>query len=259
MGTATVNKGIRSEVLDTFSAASGEYATARPTYPAALFNALAALAPTTECAWDCGTGSGQAAAGLAQFFDSVQATDASAEQISHAVPHPRVSYQVATAARSGLLDRSVDLISVAQALHWFELPEFYAEVRRVARPSAVLAIYGYDWFYIAPQIDQLVNRWLLQPVQAYWHPRVRLLWDRYRTIEFPFQEVAEPRLGIYLSWTLQQLIDYYRTWSATRGKIAAEGERFLIDAYEALTSVWGDPMASRSVLMPITLRLGRIP
>jgi SAM-dependent methyltransferase len=249
----------RPEFLDAFSEAPGEYAAARPNYPAALFDALAALAPSTRCVWDCATGSGQATTGLAEFFDSVQATDGSAEQISHAAPHPRVSYRVATATASGLPAKSVDLISVAQALHWFDLPEFYAEVRRVARPGALLAVYGYDWFYISPQVDPLVDHWLLRPIESYWRPEVRLLWYRYRTIEFPFEEVPAPRLGIYLRWTLEELLGYYRTWSATRSKLAAEGKQFLLDAYEALACAWGDPSTHHAVLMPMVIRLGRIP
>lgn len=245
--------------IDAFSETASEYAAARPTYPAALFAALASLSPATHQAWDCGTGNGQAATGLAEFFDSVEATDASAEQIGQASPHPRVRYRVATASASGLPDRSVDLISVAQALHWFDLGEFYAEVQRVGRPGALLAAFGYDWFYLSPQLDALVDQWLLRPIDAYWHPNVRLLWNRYRSIEFPFLDVTAPRLAMYLSWNLEQLLNYCRTWSATRSKIMAEGERFLADAHDALAAAWGDPDQRRTVVMPITARLGKLP
>jgi ubiquinone/menaquinone biosynthesis C-methylase UbiE len=245
--------------IDAFSDMAKQYSSARPTYPAALFEYLAELAPATRCAWDCGTGNGQAALGLAKFFDSVQATDASAEQIGQALTHPRVHYRVASAHASGLPDRSVDLISVAQALHWFDLDNFYAEVRRIACPNAVLAVYGYDWVYFSPKIDPIVNRWLLQPIESYWLPNLRLLWHRYRTIDFPFTELPEPRLAMYQSWTLDHLLSYYRTWSATRNKIAAEGEHFLADARTALVAVWGDPVRRRRAVMPMITRLGRIP
>ena len=245
--------------IDAFSDTARRYASARPTYPAALFEFLADLAPAKHCAWDCGTGNGQAAVGLAELFESVEATDASAEQIGQALPHPRVRYRVAAAEASGLPDRSVDLISVAQALHWFDLEKFYAEVRRVARPAAVLAVYSYDWFYLSPALDPVVDRWLLQPIEPYWLPNLRLLWHRYRSIDFPFEEVTEPRLAMYLSWNLAQLLSYCRTWSATRSKIAAEGERFLTDAHDALAEAWGDPDQRHTVVMPITARLGRLP
>jgi SAM-dependent methyltransferase len=246
------------EFIDAFSDTALRYASARPTYPAALFDFIAELAPATHCAWDCGTGNGQAAVGLAERFETVEATDASAEQIGHALPHPRVRYRVAAAEASGLPDRSVDLISVAQALHWFDLKKFYAEVRRVARPGALLAAYGYDWFYLSPALDLIVDRWLLRPIEPYWLPNLRMLWHRYRTIDFPFEEITEPRLAMYLGWNLEQLLSYWRTWSATRQKIAAEGEQFLADAHEALAAQWGDPFQRRTVVMPVTARLGKI-
>ena len=245
--------------IDAFSDTARQYASARPSYPAAFFKFLADLAPATHCAWDCGTGNGQAAVGLAELFESVEATDASAQQIDNALPHPHVRYRVATAEASGLADGSVDLISVAQALHWFDLEKFYAEVRRIARPRALLAVYGYNWFYLSPQLDPLVDRWLLRPIEPYWLPNLRMLWHGYRTIDFPFQEVTEPRLALYLTWNLEQLLNYCRTWSATRSKVAVEGAQFLADARDALTSVWGNPHQRRTVVMPITARLGKLP
>jgi SAM-dependent methyltransferase len=245
--------------IDEFSDAANLYASARPTYPASFFQRLAALATGTGCAWDCGTGNGQAAVGLAEWFDSVEATDASAEQIGQALPHTRVRYRVAPAEVSGLPDRSVELISVAQALHWFDLERFYGEVRRAARPGALLAAYGYSWFYLTPTLDALTDRWLLQPIETFWSPNVRRLWDGYRTIDFPFEEVIGPRLAIHLLWTLTQLFDYYLTWSATRRKIAADGESFLDAAREAFVAAWGDPAQRRQVVMPITARFGRLP
>jgi SAM-dependent methyltransferase len=249
---------VQPAFIDEFSDTAGCYAVARPTYPAALFKFLADLAPARHRAWDCGTGNGQAAAGLAEFFDFVEASDASSEQIRHARPHPRVRYRVAPAQASGLPDRSVDLISVAQALHWFDRQQFYLEVRRVARSGAALAVYGYNWFYLSPQLDSIVDQWLLRPIEPYWLPNLRLLWHGYRTIDFPFEEITEPRLALYLSWNLDQLLNYCRTWSATRSKIAAEGEQFLAAARDALAGVWGNPELRRTVVMPITARLGRV-
>jgi SAM-dependent methyltransferase len=247
------------EFIDAFSDIANRYAKTRPTYPSAFFEALAGLAPTTSCAWDCGTGNGQAAEGLSKVFDYVEATDASAEQIAHAPPFARVRYRVAPAEASGLPDRSVDLVSVAQALHWFDLSAFYAEVRRVARPRGLLAVYGYSWFYISPEIDALAGRWLFQPVESYWSTNNQLLWDGYRTIDFPFQELAAPRLAVLLSWTLQQLFDYYVTWSAPRRKIAAEGDQFVAAARRAFETVWENPATPRQVVMPMVARLGRLP
>jgi len=244
--------------VDAFSDTARRYASARPSYPSSLFQFIAELAPARHCAWDCGTGNGQAAVGLAALFESVQASDASAQQIEQAAAHPRVHYRIAAADASGLADRSADLISVAQALHWFDLAPFYAELRRVARPGGLLAVYGYAWFYLSAQLDPLVEHWLLRPLEHYWLPNLRLLWDGYRTIDFPFTEIPAPRLAIHLHWNLDQLLGYYLTWSATRSRIAAEGDRFLADAYQALAAPWGDPQQPRSVVMPISARLGRL-
>lgn len=245
--------------IDAFSVTAERYATARPTYPKTLFETLAKLSPSTQSAWDCGTGNGQAAIGLAEFFESIDATDASAEQIARAQPHPRVRYHTVTAEASGLPDRSVDLVSVAQALHWFDRDRFFAEVHRIARPRALLAAYGYSWFYLTPTLDALTDRWLLQPVQSCWLANTRLLWDGYRTITFPFEEVAAPCIAIHLTWTLDQLFEYYLTWSAPRRKIDAEGDRFVSAARRAFESSWGDRTQPRHVVMPLSVRLGRLP
>ena len=172
--------------IDLFSGIAAAYAAARPTYPDALFKRLAALAPATMRAWDCGTGSGQAAIGIARWFARVDATDASAQQIAHAVPHERVHYSVRTAEASGLPNRSCDLVSVAQALHWFDRPRFFEETRRVLKPGGIIAVIGSSWFYIAPSIDPVVDEFLLQPIDGYWTANNQLLWDGYRSIEFPF-------------------------------------------------------------------------
>ena len=245
--------------VTAFSSVSDAYVRARPTYPAAFFRALALLAPTRRIAWDCGTGNGQAAIGLADHFEHVEATDASAEQIAKAISHPRVRYATAPAEASCLLPATVDLVSVAQAAHWFDRPRFYNEVRRVSRPGAVIALYGYSWFYVSPTIDDLTRKFLLEPVAAFWSPQNALLWDGYRTIEFPFDELPPLSLAIHLSWTLEQLFAYYATWSATQRKLAANGDGFLKSAHRVFADAWGDPAVPRPIVMPLAIRWGRTP
>jgi len=244
--------------VDAFSDAAELYARTRPAYPDALFAELAALAPARRCAWDCGTGNGQAAVGLARHFEHVEASDPSAEQIAHALPDARVRYSVATAERSGLAAGSVDVVSVAQALHWFDLDRFHTEVRRVARAGAIVAAYGYSWFYVTPDIDVLADRWLLRPVESYWPPNNRLLWDGYSKVAFPYAELRPPRLALHLGWTLDQLLDYYLTWSAPRRRIAREGDGYLVEARRALATAWGDAQRVRHIVMPLSVRIGRL-
>jgi len=247
-----------SPFFDAFSEVAEQYAASRPRYPEYLFQTFAALAPGTLSAWDCGTGNGQAAVGLAAHFQTVYATDASAEQIAQATPHPRIEYRAAPAEDSGLSDGSVDMVSVATALHWFNLGRFYEEVRRVVRPHGLVAAYGYSWFYLTPALDELTNRCLIEPIRHYWSPSIRLLWNSYLTIDFPFEELAAPPLAVHLLWDLDQLFSYYLTWSAVRAKLANEGNGFITAAHSAFESAWGPAAERRHLVMPLALRLGRL-
>lgn len=242
--------------LDLFSETVAAYRAARPTYPDALYARFAAITPATDLAWDCATGTGQAALGLVRWFSRVEATDASSIQIQNAVPHERVRYSSALAESSGFPDAVFDLVSVAQALHWLDRPRFFAEARRVLKPGGVLAVYGYCWFYISPKIDSLLDECLVQPVAGHWASQNQLLWDGYRTIEFPLNELSAPKLAIHVDWNLEQLFAYYLTWSATRAHLKSAGESFLRHARSRLQHVWGDPAQSRPVVMPLTVRLG---
>ena len=243
--------------LDLFSEVSDRYAAIRPLYPDTLFARFAELAPAREHAWDCATGNGQAALGLARWFKHVDATDASGNQLLHATAHERIRYSIATAEASMLADASVDLVTVAQALHWLDRTGFYAEVKRVLKPDGILAVFGYTWFYISPEIDALVNDHLLQPAAPYWLPNNQLLWDGYRAVEFPFEELTPPRLAIYVYWNLEQVLAYYLTWSAPRAAIRALGDGFLRRGAELLRDAWGDPEDLRPVVMPMVVRIGR--
>jgi SAM-dependent methyltransferase len=245
--------------LDIFSGVAGQYAASRPRYPESLFRTLAALAPATTAAWDCGTGNGQAAHGLAEHFQRVYATDANEQQIAQTAAHPRIEYRVAPAESSGLSNGSVDVVSVATALHWFDLRRFYDEVRRVVRPQGLIAVYGYNWFYVAPALDELTHRWLIEPIKDYWSPKIRALWDGYLTIDFPFEELTAPPLALHLWWNLEELFAYYLTWSATCEKIANDGNDFVSAAREVFAAAWGAPADCRHVVMPLALRFGRLP
>ena len=208
---------------DHFSDAAPRYRLHRPVYPRAVVDFLAAVAPSHDLAWDAGCGSGQLSVLLAGRFGRVVATDASAEQIAHAARHPFVAYRVARAEACGLPDRCVDLATAAQAAHWFDLETSYAEVRRVARPGAVIALITYGVFSISPEIDPIVRAFHGGTLRAHWPPERRPVDDGYRSLPFPFPEIDAPVMEMSADWTLHDLIGYVGTWSAVRALERDEG------------------------------------
>jgi ubiquinone/menaquinone biosynthesis C-methylase UbiE len=243
---------------DHFSAVASRYADFRPHYPAALFDYLATLVPRNSLVWDCAAGNGQATVDLAERFDRVVGTDASAEQIAAAKPHPKIEYQVAPAHQSGLPTGSVGLLTVAQALHWFDLERFYAEANRVLEPGGVLAAWAYGINEVeGDAINQLVLEFYSQTVGPYWPPERKLVEEGYRTMPFPFTGITPPPFRMEARWTLEQLLGYFSTWSATNRYIKATGCNPLEALSEALARVWGDPLSARLVVWPLSLRLGR--
>ena len=243
---------------DHFSASASDYATFRPRYPAELFEFVASLPERRSCVWDCATGNGQAALPLAERFDRVIATDASAEQIAHATPHPRVSYGVARADESGLDDASVDLVTVAQALHWLPLDRFFTEVRRVLVPRGALAVWCYTRPVLEQELDAIVLRYYAETCRAYW-PRDRQLVDEgYRSIVIPIDEVPAPALKIESRLSLAEFGGYVRTWSATNRLARAIGRDPVVGLEDELRAVWGPDGERRLVRWPIHVRAGRV-
>jgi ubiquinone/menaquinone biosynthesis C-methylase UbiE len=243
---------------DHFSTVAKRYADFRPHYPAALFDYLATLVPRNSLVWDCAAGNGQAAVDLAQRFEKVIATDASREQIASAKPHPDIEFRVAPAEQSGLADKSVALITVAQALHWFDLERFYTEANRVLRPNGVLAVWAYGINEVEGEaVDQLAQDFYSKTVGPYWPPERKLVEEAYRTIPFPFSELAPPSFRMKAQWTLDQLLGYFSTWSATNRFIKATRRNPLGPLSAELSRVWGDPNSTRFVVWPVSLRVGR--
>ena len=240
---------------DYFSKQAADYAKFRPRYPQEMFEYLGRSAPSCQLAWDCGTGNGQAAVGLAAVFDRVIATDASEKQIANAQSYDRVEYRVAPAENSSLESETIDLLMVAQALHWFELDCFYAEARRILKPDGVLAATAYNLLQISPGIDQVVNRYYYEIVGPFW-PAERALVERFRELPFPFQEKKTPSFQMNANWTMDQLLGYLRSWSATQGFMAARGEDPLEQIRGELRGIWGNPRQRRRVRWPLTLRVG---
>ncbi|WP_246685504.1 class I SAM-dependent methyltransferase [Methylobacterium sp. WL103] len=243
---------------DHFSSQAAAYAAHRPTYPAALAAFLAEAAPGRGLAFDAACGTGQLSTQLAAHFGDVVATDASAAQIANATPYPRVTYRTAPAERSGLTASSADLITVAQAAHWLDLDAFYDEVRRIARPGAVLALVSYGILHVEGEPDGAVRHFYDDVVGPYWPPERRHVEDGYRSLPFSFAEIAAPDLAITVAWSLADLIGYVETWSALRGLEKAIG-RGPVDAFhEALAASWGPGEQLRTVRWPLSLRLARV-
>jgi SAM-dependent methyltransferase len=242
---------------DHFSEVAARYAVFRPTYPEALFGWLASLCKAHEAAWDCATGSGQAANGLARHFTNVIATDASSEQIAHAKAPGNVRFRVAPAEASGLEENSVDLGCVAQAAHWFDLPRFFAEAQRVLKPGGVLAMWGYGRLDLPPGMDKIFQRFYHETVGPYWPPERKWVDDGYRSLDFPFDEIAAPDFFMTVEWDLPRLMDYLSTWSAVKRYRADMGGDPLPALMAELQPLWGDPDAALQLQWPLFLRVGR--
>jgi ubiquinone/menaquinone biosynthesis C-methylase UbiE len=240
---------------DHFSAQASDYAKFRPGYPSELFEYLGSVAPSRTLAWDCATGNGQAAVELAEVFDRVIATDASEKQITNAQRYVRVEYRVATAENSSLQSGTVDLIMVAQALHWFDLPRFYEEVRRVLKADGVFAASAYLFAQIEPAIDAVVKYYYSEVVGSFWAPERKLV-ENFAEILFPFQKIDAPKFEMTAQWNLDQLVGYLRTWSATQRFIAATQRDPLDEIAHELRDAWGTPSQPRQVVWPLTLLVG---
>ncbi len=241
---------------DHFSAHAVTYATYRPRYPIALFHWLALAAPGTALAWDAGTGNGQVAQGLITRFSRVTGTDASAEQIKNAVPHPRIAYAVAQ-YESGLPDRSAQLVTVGQALHWFDADAFCREARRVLQPRGVLAAFAYVHSQVTADVDALVRHHHGVTLGHYWPAEHHLVHDEYRSIPLPIDELVAPPFELEEDWTLAQYIGFLRSWSGTQRLIAARGEEPIIAFERSLAEAWG-PAPRRAVRWPMFVRAGEI-
>jgi len=215
---------------------------------------LASCCTNHNLAWDCATGNGQAARSLIPHFASVIATDASGEQIASAETHTGVEFRVASAEASELPSESVDLVTVAQALHWFDIDEFFVEACRVLRPGGVLAI----WCYEHCQVDHAIDGWIMQvysEVEEYWPPERDLVERRYADIELPVAGIKAKNFRMQVSWTAADMLDYVRTWSASQRYLDDKGADPTAKYADELRAAWGH--GRRAVVWPLTLRIGR--
>jgi SAM-dependent methyltransferase len=241
---------------DYFSRQSADYSRYRPAYGPDLVAYLAELAPDRSLAVDCATGNGQAAVLLAEHFDDVLAVDGSEAQLQRAMPHPRVRYRRALAEALPVPDRSVALVAVAQAVHWFDFDRFYAECRRVLEPGGVLAVWTYTVFRAGGAVDAIVDRFYHDTIGPYWPPERRYVQEHYRTLPFPWREVSPPAFELHTDWTLEQAIGYFASWSSVQNYKDRHASDPLPGLRSELSTAW--PVGGTLRLnWPIHLRVGR--
>jgi SAM-dependent methyltransferase len=242
--------------VDLFSDSADRYASARPRYPNALIDFIARSSPSLDAAWDCGTGNGQAAVDLARHFKTVWATDPSQAQIDQAIPRHGVTYSVQAAEKVSFADHSVDAITVAQALHWFDLERFFPEARRVLKAGGFFCAWGYSWSHVEPAIDAVMQASILEPIRKYWADQNAALWEGYKNVHLPFKAADAPSFSIHMEWSLLEYMAYVHTWSATRRAIQAEGPSFFEAACNRMERAWDGQDRVRQVSMPLAVIAG---
>jgi ubiquinone/menaquinone biosynthesis C-methylase UbiE len=264
-----------SPAKDLFSAQSKEYASSRPMYPLALFEFIVGLVDEKNLAWDCATGNGQAAIVLADYFNHVVASDISARQLENAQQRSNITYRIFRAEDTPLEDNSVDLITIAQALHWFDFDRFYNESRRVLKKrkvdqvgsgrdagGGIIAAWAYGLHTVSPNIDKVTHH-LYEDIlgDKYWPAERKYVEDRYETIPFPFEQIPAPNFQIQLSWNLSELVNYFRSWSSTQKYIEKNKYDPVNEIYESLEYAWGGKnrvSERRKITWPLYLKVGKI-
>jgi SAM-dependent methyltransferase len=241
---------------DHFSRRADTYIRYRPTYPEKLYAYLASIAPHHRLAWDCGTGNGQAAVGLANHFDHVIATDASTDQLAQAFPHSRVTYKVARSESAGLQTGCAALVTVAVAVHWFDFDQFYAEVRRVLTPGGAIAVWCYSLPIIEPAIDSILEHYLDEILAGYWPDRFRYVHERYQTLPFPFEELTVPGFTMETRWDLEGVLGFLRSWSGTAKYEQQKGQSPVELIRPQLIEAWGGELGERTLRWNLHVRVG---
>lgn len=242
---------------DYFSGNAVGYSQFRPQYPAEMIQQIVSHLKDNKTALDVATGNGQVASKLADYFQKVYATDISENQLSQAPEISNVIYKKMRAEQTDFADRQFDLITVAQAIHWFDFDAFYKEVYRILKPDGVFAVLGYGFFSTNEDSDKILWRLYEGIVGPYWYPERQYLTDGYQTIPFPLEEIVNEKFTQSYTWTFEQLIGYLETWSATTNYKKANNNENPIDlVYDELKVSWekGDKKVSFSMF----LRIGKL-
>ncbi len=246
-----------TDFKDHFSGHADDYQRYRPQYPGRLFQYLVSLVRRRQLAWDCGTGNGQVAQVLSAYFNRVIATDASENQIRHALPADNITYQVNKAEEPDIEKNTVDLVTVGQALHWFDHEKFFEQARRIMKNEAVIAAWTYQLCYVNEELNELIHAYYHQVVGPYWPDEREMVEDGYEEVEFPFEEMDPPEMHMEADWTMKEFIGYLRTWSAAKRFEEDKNADPVEPLFNYFKNAWGDPEQKRRVYWPIRMRVGR--
>ncbi|WP_316802557.1 class I SAM-dependent methyltransferase [Pedobacter nototheniae] len=241
---------------DNFSTQAAEYAQFRPTYPAELYDFLLSVTKERNTAWDCATGNGQVARELSKHFKQVFGTDISENQLKNAATAENITYLTEPSERSSFADHIFDLVTVAQAIHWFHFDAFYLEVKRTLKPGGTFAAIGYGIMQVDKKVDEVIYKLYEEILGKYWDEERHYIEEGYKTIPFPFEEIAAPHFSIKTTWKFDQLIGYLNTWSSLQHYKKANDKNPIEFVFTALKEAWGDD-AEKDITFPILLRVGR--
>ena len=241
---------------DNFSKQSGIYAKYRPGYPPELYENIIRQVQNKDAAWDCGTGNGQAAKELSFAFTKVFATDISQKQIDHAFQKDNIFYSVQPAEQTNFPASSFDLVTVAQALHWFRFDEFYAEVKRVTKQGSIFAGWTYSLLRISDTIDKLIGDHHYHTLGGYWDDERKYVDQEYRNIPFPFAKINTPVFTMDYNWTIEELEGYLNTWSALQKFTREKNYNPVDELVLRIKPFW--KQEKMRVSFPIHLLMGRV-
>lgn len=241
---------------DLFSNHAKEYAIYRPAYPRELYDFIYRQVNHFDQAWDCGAGNGQVAAVLSDSFKAVCATDISAKQIENAIQKENICYSVSPAERSSFADNSFDLVTVGQAIHWFDLDKFYKECSRVGKSGSLLACFGYSPVRCNDSINRIFDDFYYSTIYSYWEPERRIVEDEYVSMPFPFKKILTANFTIELDWTWREVEGYINTWSAVQKFIRENKSNPVDDLMRLLKPLWGNE--GQRVHFPVFLKMGTI-
>ena len=241
-----------------YSSYAKQYAQSRPGYPEELFEYLSSLVYEHHLAWDCATGNGQAALTLVKYFEEVIATDISNEQIKNAVKHKHIKYKACNAEDSGLENNSVDLVTVASAIHWFNLDNFFKEVRRVIKPRGIIAVWSYHIGYVEPPFDKLFLSLYEKVLSPYFGEGAKLVDDRYSKINLPGEKIDTGNFYVEVKWEMKNLLDFIESWSGTQQYKKEKGQSPTDLIINELNSIWGEAENIHTVRWPLFIKISRL-